>query len=177
MIRAVSRRLEGTQRWIRAAFSLLAVFAASAAMPGCGSTATDSVSAKPEPAMEKTLNDVPKSAWTITYRDGSANQFVFSGNPGADAKFEYDPVKLEEGGTGQYSGGNPNSGALTPALCEELWRRVLELESNKGVHEEDRNKGTGAFFIDDGSRKRDFIVQMGPVLDEFNGFVGQFRAK
>lgn len=108
--------------------------------------------------------------WTIVYRDGSANAYRFAA-AGEGATFSYDPVTPERSSTGMYSGGDPRSGELSPAVSAELWQRVRALEANTALHVADRGKGTGAFGIDESSGNRTFIIARGPELVAFDAFV------
>jgi hypothetical protein len=108
--------------------------------------------------------------WSIGYSDGSANAYHF--RPDEDgAYFTYDPVTPERSSTGMYSGGDPRSGRLDAAKLAELWQLVRALEANVAVQGEDRNKGTGAFHIVEGSSARRFIISRGPKLAAFDSFV------
>jgi hypothetical protein len=113
----------------------------------------------------------PTPPWSIRYADGSANHYSIDSD-GDGATFDYDPVRPEQSSTGTYSGGDPRSGRLDAAQVTSLWQRIAALEGNRAVHQEDRNKGTGAFHLTDASGSRSFIIQMG---DDIRGFDDYLR--
>jgi hypothetical protein len=113
-----------------------------------------------------------KTPWSLSYGDGSANQYRF----GQDLKesqtyFEYFPVRPENSSTGTYSGGEPRQGDLSAKQTAELKKWLNKLESDKSLHTESRDKGTGAFTVRSGDETRSFIIQMGPELREFDQFL------
>jgi hypothetical protein len=112
----------------------------------------------------------PRSRWTITYLDGSANRYTFTG-AGDSATFEYDPVTPERSSTGMYSGGDPRSGRLDRAQVSALWQQIRAFEANPVIHTPDRAKGTGDFTIVEDEVARSFIIVRGPALLGFDAFV------
>ncbi len=118
--------------------------------------------------------DVP---WSVIYHDGSANGFRFWKDSSAEsARFEYSPVKPEESSTGRYSGGEERKGKMKDGSALQLWRWIRRLESDTSLHTKARNKGTGAFVVKESSGdQRDFIIEDGPLLREFNQFLARFR--
>lgn len=116
--------------------------------------------------------------WRIHYADGSANGYDFA-QASAEAliEFEYTPVTPAMSSTGHYSGGDPHQAELSPddARIGELWRRVEALEADTASHHTSRDKGTGAFSVTTPSGTRQFIIQMGPTLDDFHAFAAAFR--
>ncbi len=109
-------------------------------------------------------------SWSIGYSDGAANAYHFRRDEDG-AHFAYDPVTPEQSSTGRYSGGDPRSGRLDAEKLAELWAHVRALEANTALHGEDRNKGTGAFHVVEGSSTRRFIISRGPELAAFDSFV------
>src|SRR5688500_16642035 len=115
-----------------------------------------------------------ETPWQISYADGSANFYRFSQeSAGGEVAFEYSPVTKEMSNTGTYSGGDPHKAQIpaSDARIEELWARVERLEADTASHSPSRDKGTGAFTVTTPAGKRDFIIAMGPVLDEMHQFM------
>jgi hypothetical protein len=108
--------------------------------------------------------------WTISYGDGAGNRYTFRAD-GDGALFEYDPVTPERSSTGRYSGGPPRSGRLDASQLAALREQVRRLEANTTIQGLDRNKGTGAFHLQEGSAERRFIVDRGAELAAFDSFV------
>ena len=104
-------------------------------------------------------------AWSIDYRDGSANAYHFHPDT-----FEYVPVTPAQSSTGTYSGGEPRAGRLDATAVETLWRLVRAFEVAVALHVEDRMKGTGAFSVTDVAGTREFIIARGPELAAFDAF-------
>lgn len=113
-----------------------------------------------------------QAPWSLSYSDGSANHYRFGqDNPKSQTHFEYLPVRPEESSTGTYSGGEPRQGDLSAKQTDELQKWLNKLESDKSLHTESRDKGTGAFTIKSGDQTRSFIIQMSPTLREFDQFL------
>ena len=118
----------------------------------------------------------PKAPWSVHYEDGSANGYRFHRDSESDdAHFQYSPVQPKDSSTGMYSGGEPANGVMKPKQVEELWKRILKLESDAKLRAEARIKGTGAFHIKESTLNRDFIIVAGPELDSWNKFLSAFR--
>ena len=118
----------------------------------------------------------PKAPWLVTYYDGSANGYRFwKDSESEDAHFEYSPVQPKESSTGMYSGGQPANGVLNPRQIEEVWQRILRLESDTKLRETERMKGTGAFALQAPGANRKFILKDGPALVAWNQFLSAFR--
>jgi hypothetical protein len=122
--------------------------------------------------------DMRKAPFTVTYADGAANVYIFA-QDSADGEmaFEYVPVTPEQSSTGRYSGGAPVT-TRVPAgdpRIDELWSRIEELEADPALRAPARNKGTGAFYVKTPAGKREFIIEMGPAVTDFDVFVKQFR--
>jgi len=119
---------------------------------------------------------VPKAPWLVTYSDGSANGYRFwRDSEGEAAHFEYSPVQPKESSTGMYSGGESANGVLNPRQVEEVWQRILRLESDTKLRETERMKGTGAFAVKTSGGNRKFIIKDGPALVAWNQFLSSFR--
>lgn len=152
--------------------TLAAACSPSTPEPAQPTTPAPAATAEPQPDSSR------QTPWTITYSDGAANQYTFTqAAPGGEVAFEYVPVTPENSSTGSYSGGEPHKAQLRsddPRIAE-LWQRIERAENDTASHAESRNKGTGAFTITTPTARRNFIVEMGPALDELHGFVAQFR--
>ena len=74
-----------------------------------------------------------------------------------------------------YSGGEPANGVLSTKQVEEVWQRILRLESDTKLRETERMKGTGAFGLKIPSGNRNFIIRDGPALVAWNQFLSAFR--
>ena len=101
--------------------------------------------------------------WLIIYSDGAGNKYEIR-----DGRLSYDPVTPERSSTGTYSGGDPRTAQLDEAQGAELRERVRVLEGETALHGPDRNKGTGAFHVEDEDGKRSFIVERVPALLAFD---------
>ena len=130
-----------------------------------------------EPARKRMSGKAPAAPWSVTYSDGSGNGFRFWRDAKtAAARFEYSPVRPEESSTGLYSGGEPKAGKLDDRRAGELWEWVRKLEADRSLRAPERAKGTGAFRLKDpAGREREFLIEMGPRLREFDTFVAPFR--
>jgi hypothetical protein len=112
----------------------------------------------------------PTPPWSIRYDDGSANAYNIDSD-GDGATLVYRPVRPEESSTGMYSGGAPRSGRIDAAAVATLWQRIAALEGNTGLHQKDRNKGTGMFGLKAPGGERRFIIQMGDEIRAFDEFL------
>lgn len=117
-----------------------------------------------------------KVPWSLGYSDGSANGYHFGqDSKGGPVTYEYLPVRPENSSTGTYSGGEPRQGRLDAKQAAELQKWLGKLESDKSLHQESRDKGTGSFTLKSGDDTRRFIVQMSPTLQEFDAFLKGVR--
>ena len=113
--------------------------------------------------------------WSVTYHDGSGNGFRFWQETKDDcAHFEYSPITPETSSTGRYSGGDPKKGRMDGRHAGELWRRIGSLESDTSLRRDSRIKGSGAFSLKTATGTRQFIVNDGRLLREFNEFLKDF---
>jgi hypothetical protein len=123
-----------------------------------------------------TTNGPAQTPWSVSYHDGSGNGFRFQRElAGERARFEYTPVTPAQSSSGTYSGGAPNSGDLDSEQVHELWRRVLELESETALHAAQRQMLTGAFRVQTPAGERTFLVTRSAPLEAFDAFVEPLR--
>ncbi|HKX11946.1 MAG TPA: hypothetical protein VJP40_02245 [bacterium] len=118
-----------------------------------------------------------EAPWNIGYSDGSANGYRFwQDSANGPARFQYSPVRPEESSTGFYSGGEPVAGILNEKQAHELWHWVLRFDADPKIHTSSRDKGTGAFNLKEkGGSSREFIVQMGASLREWDAHLTKLR--
>ena len=113
----------------------------------------------------------------IKIADGSANGFFFDRQPSGRVQFEYDPVTRAESSTGMYDGGPPRKEDLAAddARLTELWALLQRVEADKSIHQEDRNKGTGAISWEAADGTHSFILQMNSAgLNELLALLKRF---
>lgn len=121
--------------------------------------------------------DAAPASWALVYGDQSGNGLsVWKRAGDSKALYDYSPVRPEESSSGQYSGGEAKSGSLSDKDAAELWRRALRLEADKSNRAQDRAMGTGAFTLRDANGSREFIVQQGAAVKEFDGFADKLVA-
>lgn len=161
-------------------------FGCSGSPPGAPATAvgpplSTSLAESPAPSSPASAATAPGPSrralpWSLLYSDGNANRYRFW-QDGAVAQYEYVPVRPEESSTGQYSGGQPARGTLTPDQVDVLWREIDALMANPALHSEHRSKGTGMFSITTPHGERRVIVAMGDDLRAFDQHLDAYRGK
>jgi len=160
---------------------VLAILGAAVLLPALGNVAKGLIMDEAGAAQKKTQKaaapapapPAPAPPWAVTYHDGSGNGFrVRRGAKDRAARFEYEPVRPENSSTGMYSGGEPRKGRLSAKAAEEMWGRVRALEAQTALRAPSRDKGTGAFRLEEpGKAGRDFLVKRGEPLRAFEDWL------
>jgi hypothetical protein len=144
---------------------LFAAWAAAIGAPG-----------PPGPA-EAEENAAPEAPWNVVFHDGSGNGYRFwKASRKEGTRFEYSPVQPENSSTGMYTGGEPKKGRVDGKRVRELWRWVRRLEGDASLRTDSRDKGTGAFRVQDpAGGDRQFIIENSPLLQDFDTFLARYR--
>ena len=114
--------------------------------------------------------------WSVTYHDGSGNGYRFWQEAASEAAgFEFSPVTPETSSSGIYNGGEPKTGQVSAERVDELWRWLDDLEFEDSIRAATRVKGSGAFRAKTPRGTRDFLIENGPRLHEFEAFLKSFQ--
>ncbi len=98
-----------------------------------------------------------------TYLDGSGNKYILS----PDGILEYDPVRIEESSSGEYSGGEPVSKKVEPVVLDNIRTTFKTAIENKDIHIEKRVKLSGLIEVRGGKQKNIYILNpSSPKKDE-----------
>lgn len=113
----------------------------------------------------------------LRFSDGNGNLFTFSEGdvpgaaPGSGVMLTYDPVMASQSSSGEYSGGEKRTVALSPLdgrRARTLFQQAIAAEAS---HVENREKGTCMLQWTDGEQGRTVLLRQGSVegraIEEF----------
>lgn len=155
----------------------LILLASACSTAGSKSESSEPTQGAPAEATESepsTANaDVPSS---VSFSDGSGNQYTVTRADDGRAQLQYDPVTPKNSSSGTYSGGEPADLMLSSEISSELWARVAAMQAISEPHVAGRSKGTGAFVVSGAKGEVRFLVHMGEELGDFSRFMTKLRS-